>query len=187
VTYLYKTLLAFCLITPLFSQNSATFSLGPEYYSAKTGYQDASGISLAYLHQITTDVRLGLRFNYGTMSMNIASPSVNKAVNISAYDFYLVSAFTLAHKIFTMDIKTVTGAGIKVLEREAFIINLGALDREAYPQLTKSYFSSFLALVISKQISGNLGFFIEPAWAFYDLNALHSALSVRGGIDVSFN
>jgi hypothetical protein len=119
--------------------------------------------------------------------MDIASPSVNKAVNISSYDIYLVSAFTLARQFFTLNIETLVGAGIKVLEREAFNIDLGALGREAYPQLTKSYFTSFAGLVISKQISGNLGFFIEPAWAIYNLNSFHSALSVRGGIDVSFN
>jgi len=185
VKYLLKILFVYCFITPLFSQNSVSFAIGSEYYSGQAHYQNASGISITYMHQIDSPGEIGIKFNYNTMTFNVSSPSANTTVNVSASDFYLVYGYTFENMLFVLDLKPVIGAGFKVLNRDAFQIDLGALGEETTPQLSKTYFSSFLGLVLSKSISDKLSFFVEPAYSVYNTTKRHNTFSIKGGIDVT--
>jgi hypothetical protein len=187
VKYILKILILYCLLTPLFAQSSMSFSIGSEYYEGQTNYKDVSGIALTYMRPLNNSSEWGAKFNYSTMSYAITAPSVNETVNTSSSDFYLVYAYKFATHFFDLDLKPVVGAGLKILKREAFYIDLGAFGEQRNPPLSKTYFSSFMGLILAKNITDAFGFFLEPGYALYDLNKLHNTFSIRGGIHVAFN
>lgn len=187
VKLILKTIILFCFITPLFSENSVSFSFGSEQHSRQNQYQDITGISLAYMHGLNEAAALGMRFNYSTLSYAVATPSAERTIPVNGYDFYLVYSHAFIPSLFTVDFKTVIGTGVKVLNRESFRIDLGAFGQETSPAKSQTYFSSFISLLLMKKVSSNLKLFVEPGYAFYDAQKLHNVFSIRGGIDVSFN
>ena len=90
-------------------------------------------------------------------------------------------------QILTMNIIPVLGAGFKILNREAIQVDLGALGEETIAALSQEYFALFAGMQLAKKISGILSFFVEPGFAFYDLNALNRSFSIKGGINVQFD
>ena len=180
-------IIIFGLITPLFAQNSLSFSLASEYYMSQAKYDDASGLSFNYWHQINSTSEVGLRFNYGMMTYKIAGPSGTTANNVSVYDFFLVYGYTSGYELLAMDLKPLLGAGLKILNRSAMQVDLGALGEETVASISQTYFAFFSGLQVAKKITRNLSFFIEPGLAFYDLKAFNKSFSIKGGINVQFN
>ena len=185
--YILKFFIVYCYITPLFSQNSLSFALTSEHFSQQTNYTNASGISIGFMHQMASQGEWGVKFNFKTLSLNVSSPSTNTAVNVSVLDYYLVYGYSFTNMISILDLKPVMGVGFKVLNRESFQIDLGALGEKTSPDVSKTYFSSFIGLVFSRRITDNFNIFFQPGYSLYDAQKFHDTFSIKGGIDVMFN
>jgi hypothetical protein len=177
----------FCLLTPLYSQSSLSFSLGTEYYMNQAQYKDASGFAIDYMRHMSSDSEMGIRFNYNIMSYNIDAPSTTTVHNVAVYNFLLVYGYNPGYELLSMNLKPLLGAGLKILNRAAMQVDLGALGKESVPQLSKSYFTFYSGLLMEKGVSRILSFFIEPGFAFYDLKAFNRSFLIKGGINVQFN
>lgn len=185
VVYLFKIfILFFVLQLPLQAQLHTEIMGGYENFNPKQNYSAAAALLVKTDYRLNNRQRISLKYQFSNPVIAFSNPARNQQIGLQSHTIILLYSYTIKTGLLKISLNPFAGAGLKIIRRDAYLVDLGALGKRTIASTNDRFQVFETGLQISRPLFKGTSIAIQSNVSVYHFDPVYSSFTIAGGINV---